>query len=111
MNLTSFVPAVSVDQKERGKGQSAKATREYKSCASMRLVECSDALFPDRAGSPCQRAVMAEAGEKDVTGWAKKATCDAKLDKVMRDPQMAAPGMPLYGKRLNYGGFETLLDV
>lgn len=47
--------------------------------------------------------------------YASRAERDAINDKVMKDPRMAEimePGkMPFDGKRMIYGGFETLVDL
>ena len=111
MHAMRFVPAVPIIQKERGNEQGAKAAGQFKSCDLMRVVEKYVAVFPDDAGPSCQRAVLAKTGGKVATGWMDRVTRYATLDKALHDPQMAAPCMPLSGKRLNYDGFETLLGV
>jgi len=57
-------------------------------------------------------AVQCKEDETVVIGfvlWPSKETRDAAWEKVMQDPRMAGP-MPFDGKRLIYGGFETLFQ-
>jgi uncharacterized protein YbaA (DUF1428 family) len=42
--------------------------------------------------------------------WPSKAARDAGMKKVMADPGMQGE-MPFDGKRLIFGGFETILDT
>lgn len=60
------------------------------------------------------RAVQQEDGEVTVFSWLEfpdKATRDACMEKVFEDPRMGSPAdMPMDGKRMIFGGFETLVD-
>jgi uncharacterized protein YbaA (DUF1428 family) len=42
--------------------------------------------------------------------WPDKATRIAAWEKMTGDPAMQPGDMPFDGKRLIYGGFETLLE-
>ena len=41
--------------------------------------------------------------------WPSRKARDEGMKKVMEDPRMKGP-MPFDGKRMIYGGFETILD-
>lgn len=44
--------------------------------------------------------------------WPSKAVRDEGMKKVMEDPRMKAPDpMPFDGKRMIFGGFETIVEV
>lgn len=78
-----------------------------------RYVECWEKDVPSGEMTSWTKAVQREEGESVVIGWGEwpdKATCDAAMEKVMSDERMAALEMPFDGKRLIYGGFETILD-
>jgi len=77
-------------------------------------VECWEADVKDGQTTDFRRAVKAEAGEKIVFSWVTwpdKATADAGEAKMMKDPRMEAfSDMPFDGKRMVYGGFETIVQ-
>ena len=61
---------------------------------------------------------MLQDGEVVVFSWIiyeSRAKRDEVNDKVMKDPRMAEymkpENMPFDGKRLIYGGFETVVDL
>lgn len=59
-------------------------------------------------------AVKREDGEVVAFGWIEwpsRAVRDAGWEKAMQDPRMSSAQMPFDGKRMIYGGFETLSDV
>lgn len=43
--------------------------------------------------------------------WPSKEARDAGWANVMQDPRMADQDMPLDGKRMIYGGFQTILEA
>jgi uncharacterized protein YbaA (DUF1428 family) len=45
--------------------------------------------------------------------WPDRATRNAGMKKVMEDPRMSmdASPLPFDGKRMIYGGFETVVEV
>ena len=60
------------------------------------------------------RAVLLEDGEQVVFSWVEwpsKQVRDEAWPKLMKDERMMPDGdMPFDGKRMVYGGFETILD-
>ncbi|MCP9223777.1 DUF1428 domain-containing protein [Erythrobacter sp. LQ02-29] len=85
--------------------------REY---GALSQVECWEADVKDGQTTDFRRAVKAEEGEKIVFSWVTwpdKATADAGEAKMMEDPRMEAfSDMPFDGKRMVYGGFETIVQ-
>jgi uncharacterized protein YbaA (DUF1428 family) len=90
-------------------------------------VRVSAALFKEFGASECvdtwgdnvpegkvtdfRRAVQAKPDETIVLSWITwpdKAARDAAWEKLMQDPRMAKMEMPFDGKRMIYGGFESL---
>lgn len=60
-----------------------------------------------------RKAVKAEANETVAVGWIvwpDKSTRDAGWATLMTDERMNALRMPFDGKRLIYGGFETIAE-
>ncbi len=64
------------------------------------------------------QAVNLEEDEVVVFSWIEfpsRAERDATNDKVMKDPRLAefmsGANMPFDGKRLVYGGFETMIEL
>ncbi len=81
-----------------------------------RVVEAWGDDVPDGTLTDFRRAVQATADETIVFAWVEwpdKATRDAGMKKMMEDPRMdpAANPMPFDGKRMIFGGFQTLLDL
>ena len=42
--------------------------------------------------------------------WPSREVRDAGMKKAMDDPRIKDAGMPFDGKRMIYGGFQTILD-
>jgi uncharacterized protein YbaA (DUF1428 family) len=89
--------------------------REY---GALSFVECvEDDVKPGNVTSFPQ-AVQLEEGEVCVFSWityASRADRDAITAKVMQDPRlerfMDPANMPFDGKRMIYGGFETMVEM
>ena len=81
-----------------------------------RVMECWGDDVPDGKVTDFRRSVQAEEGETVVFSWIEwpdKATRDAGMEKVMKDPRMnpAYNPMPWDGARMIYGGFAAVLEV
>ena len=74
-----------------------------------RVVECWGDDVPDGKLTDFRRAVQATPEESVAFSWIEwpdKATRDAGMEKIMKDPRMEAAGdMPFDGKRMIFGGF------
>ncbi|WP_243042442.1 DUF1428 domain-containing protein [Dyella sedimenti] len=80
-----------------------------------RVMECWGDDVPDGKLTDFRRAVQAKQDESVVFSWVEwpdKATRDAGMEKIMNDPRMPAVGdMPFDGKRMIFGGFESVVSV
>lgn len=82
---------------------------------ALQVVESFGHDIPRGEVTDFYMALKAEEGETPVFSWIiwpDKATRDAGWEKVMADERMKPPvGMPFDGKRMFWGGFETVVDV
>ena len=81
----------------------------------LRIVECWASDVPDGKVTDFRMAVKAEENEEVVFSWIEypsKEVRDAANQKMMSDPRMKEFGesMPFDGKRMIYGGFESIID-
>ena len=80
-----------------------------------RVLECWGDDVPDGKQTDFRRAVQAKDGESVVFAWVEwpdKATRDAGMEKVMKDPRMdVANEMPFDGKRMIFGGFVPVVNL
>jgi len=80
-----------------------------------RVTECWGDDVPNGKLTDFRRAVQAKDEESVVFSWIEwpdKATRDAGMAKVMKDPRMQAAGdMPFDGKRMIFGGFAPVLSL
>ncbi|MFC4728334.1 DUF1428 domain-containing protein [Coralloluteibacterium thermophilus] len=83
---------------------------------ALRVVECWGDDVPEGRQTDFRRAVQAKDGETVVFSWIEwpdKATRDAGMERMMKDPRMSpeANPMPFDGKRMIYGGFVPVLEL
>ena len=113
--VDGFVVPVPAGNKEAYRAMAAKAAQVFMEHGATRFVECWRDDIPDGKVTDFRRAVKAEAGENVVfawISWPSKAVRDAGMAKVMADPRNQMGGdMPFDGKRMIFGGFQTLLDI
>ena len=106
------VPIKSKDAYRDLAAQSAPIFQEY---GATRIVETWSETTPDGKVTDFKRAVKAEAGEAVVFSWIEwpdKETCEAAAKRMENDPRWKDMAeMPFDGKRMIFGGFETIVDV
>ena len=114
--VDGFVVAVPKQKIEAYKAMSRTAGQVWKEYGALAYVECigDDVPYGERTSFP--RAVQATDEEVVMFSWivyASRAERDAVNAKVMADPRIkdSMNDAPFDGKRLIYGGFETLLEM
>jgi uncharacterized protein YbaA (DUF1428 family) len=111
--IDGFVAAVPTANREKYRKYAALSAEVFKEHGALRLVECWGDDVPTGVTTSFPQAVKLEPNESVVfswIAWPSRETRDAGMKKAMDDPRMKNAGMPFDGKRLIYGGFETILD-
>ena len=105
------VPAANRDAYRDMARSAADVILEY---GALRVVEAWGDDVPAGKVTDFHRAVLLEDGEHVVFSWVEwpsKQVRDEAWKKLVKDPRMQPQGeMPFDGRRMVYGGFETLLD-
>ena len=113
--VDGFVVAVPADKKDAYREMAAKAAPLFKEFGALRIVECWTSDVPVGKVTDFRMAVKAEENEEVVFSWIEypsKEVRDAANQKMISDPRMKEFGesMPFDGKRMIYGGFESIID-
>jgi uncharacterized protein YbaA (DUF1428 family) len=113
--IDGFVVPVPAREKAAYRELAGKAAVVFKEHGATRVVECWGDDVPAGEQTDFMRAVAARDDETVVFSWVEwpsKAVRDQAGPKVMADPRMQPDGeMPFDGKRMIFGGFESLLDT
>ncbi|WP_127089615.1 DUF1428 domain-containing protein [Aquabacter cavernae] len=114
--VDGFVLAVSKANLEAYKAVAANAGAIWMDHGALSYVECVADDVPDGKLTSFPMAVKAEPNEVVVFSWItypSRAARDEINKKVMEDPrlEMEPSKMPFDGKRMIYGGFESLIDL
>ena len=113
--VDGFVLALPKNKVEEYRAFSRKAGEVWKEFGALSYVECvaDDVLYGELTSFP--RAVQAKEDEVVVFSWityASREQRDAVNAKVMADPRISGMSdCPYDGKRMIYGGFETLFEL
>lgn len=116
--VDGFVVPLPKENLEAYRTMAQTAGQVWREHGALSFRECiADDVKPGVVTSFPQSVDLKE-NEVVVFSWieyASRAERDAINDKVMKDPRMAGlmePGkMPFDGKRMIYGGFETLVEL
>ncbi|GFE50388.1 hypothetical protein So717_21410 [Roseobacter cerasinus] len=114
--IDGFVAAVPNDKKQEFLDHSRIAGAVFKRYGALKTVENWGDDVPMGEVTSFPQAVQCKDTETVVFSWVvwpSKDVRDAGWAKIMEDPEMSpdANPMPFDGKRLIFGGFETLLET
>ncbi|MGQ9427272.1 DUF1428 domain-containing protein [Gilvimarinus sp. F26214L] len=112
--IDGFVIPVPADNKEAYRKHAALAAEMFKEFGALEIRECWGDDVPEGQLTSMPIAVQLQPGEVVAFGWIvwpDRKTRDEGMGKMMEDPRMADNPMPFDGKRMIYGGFETLLTA
>ena len=113
--VDAFVAAVPTNNKQKYLKHANEALSVFKEYGVLRMVENWGDDVKDGDLTSLPKAVKCEKNETVVLSWIiwpSREVRDAGWEKIMADPRMNMENnpMPFDGKRMIYGGFETILD-
>ena len=112
--VEGFVAAVPAANREAFITHARKAAVLFKEFGATRVVECWGDDVPEGEVTSFRLATKQGDDEVALFSWIEfpsKAVRDAVFEKMMSDPRMKEIGdMPFDGKRMFFGGFETVVD-
>ena len=114
--VDGFVAAVPTANKDAYRTHAIKAIEVFKRYGALSGIECWGEDIPDGEITSFPMAVKKAKDETVVFSWIvwpDKATREAGMQKVFEDPEMSPDANPMHfdGKRLIYGGFETIVEA
>jgi len=114
--IDGFVIAVPTANKQKFIDHANKGDSVFMEWGATRVLECWGDDVPAGKQTDFQRAVQARDDETVVFSWIEwpdKATRDAGMEKMMKDPRMnpETNPMPFDGKRMIYGGFAPVVEL
>ena len=112
--VDGFVLAMPTANLERYKAMATMAGEVWKEYGALAYMECvaDDVPYGELTSFP--RAVQAKDDEVVMFSWIvyrSRAERDAVMEKVMADPRLKGSDMPFDGKRMIFGGFETIVEM
>ena len=114
--IDGFVIAVPTTNKQKFLDHANEIDPIFLELGATRILECWGDDVPEGKLTDFRRAVQAKEDESVVFSWVEwpdKATRDAAMDKMMKDPRMnpETNPMPFDGKRMIFGGFAPILEL
>ncbi|GAB5467749.1 MAG: DUF1428 domain-containing protein [Rhodospirillales bacterium] len=114
--VDSFVLAVPTAKREAYRRHAEAAAVVFKDYGALQVVECWGDDVPEGKVTSFPLAVQCKPDETVCVGWIlwpSRDLRDAGMERVMADPRLSAETnpMPFDGKRMIYGGFETILKA
>ena len=115
MYVEGFVCAVPTASREAYRAYAEAAALVFKECGAAGIVECWGDDVPQGKLTSFPLAVKLKEDETVVfswISWPSRELRDAGMKRAMNDPRLSpeANPMPFDGKRLIYGGFETIVE-
>ena len=113
--VDGFVCAVPTANRDAYQTHAAKAAPLFKEFGALSVVESWGDDVPEGKVTSFPLAVLRKDDETVVFSWItwpSKQVRDEAWKKVMADPRMSPENnpMPFDGKRLIYGGFQTIVE-
>lgn len=114
--IDGFVIAVPTANKQKFIDHANEGDSVFMEFGAARVLECWGDDVPNGKLTDFRRAVQAKDDETVVFSWIEwpdKATRDAGMEKIMKDPRMSpeANPMPFDGQRLIFGGFAPIIEL
>ncbi|MDB5990805.1 MAG: hypothetical protein JWQ10_2208 [Herbaspirillum sp.] len=114
--IDGFIVAVPTANREAYKKHATSAATVFKEYGALKVVECWGDDIPEGKVTSFTMAVQRKDDETVVFSWItwpSREKRDEAWKVIMNDPRMqpGANPMPFDGKRLIYGGFETILEL
>jgi uncharacterized protein YbaA (DUF1428 family) len=112
--IDGYVLAVPTVKREEYLVQANLAALIFKEFGALRVVECWGDDVPEGKLTSFPMAVKREADEAVVISWVEwpsKQVRDEGTKKFYADKRLELSEMPFDGKRMIYGGFQSILDV
>jgi len=114
--IDGFVIAVPTANKQKFIAHANEGDSVFMEYGATRILECWGDDVPNGKLTDFRRAVQAKDDETVVFSWIEwpdKATRDAGMEKIMKDPRMSpeANPMPFDGKRMIFGGFTPIVEL
>ncbi|MDN2567718.1 DUF1428 family protein [Aquibium sp. A9E412] len=112
--VDGFVAPVPTGRREDYRAHAARAAEVFKAHGALACVETWGDDVPKGERTSFPMAVQLAEDETVVLGWIvwpSRAARDAGMAAAMADPRLTGEEMPFDGKRMIFGGFETILDV
>jgi uncharacterized protein YbaA (DUF1428 family) len=114
--VDGFVTPVPISNKDAYCAYAREIAPLFKESGALEFVECWGDDVPEGKVTSFPMAVQREPHEAVVFSWItwpSRAVRDAAWEKIMADPRMqpGATPAPFDGKRLIYGGFQTIVEA
>jgi uncharacterized protein YbaA (DUF1428 family) len=114
--VDGFLCAVATTKRDEYVQYAQRIDKMFKEAGALAVVECWGDDVPEGKLTSFTMAVKREPDETVVFSWVlwpSKAVREAAWKKLMEDPRMdpKTNPMPFDGKRMIYGGFETIVEL
>ena len=114
--VDGFVAAVPTANKETYRQHAEKAAKVFKEFGALQVIECWGDDVPEGKLTSFPMAVQRKPDETVIFSWVtwpSRQIRDEGWKKVMADPRLQPDNnpMPFDGKRLIYGGFQTIVEI